>query len=158
MNDFKKTACFDFDGVCSTYDKWRGVDVFGDPIRETADLVGQFRMNGWRVILWTTRKMTPALLEWLAHHNFNFDSINACDHNPPETSMKPIAEIYIDDRGFRFEQSNPLFSCEKISLMLGLEYREYKTLLSPDRPQLSHSEKMDIVCGPAPNDRTYQGK
>lgn len=153
----KKTACFDFDGVCATYDTWRGIDVFGDPIIETVELIQQFKMNGWRVILWTTRKITPTLLEWLAHHRFEFDSINACDHNPPDTSIKPIAEIYIDDRGFRFEQSNPLFSCEKISLMLGLEHRKYKTLLCSDEPRLSHTDKIDILCGPPPDDTTYKG-
>ena len=122
MAEFKKTICFDFDGVCATYDTWKGVDVFGDAIPETANLVRQLKLAGYRCILWTTRKMTPTLLEWLAHHNFNFDSINACDHNPPDTSNKPIAEIYVDDRAFRFKPSVPYSSCTLIIAMLGLEY------------------------------------
>lgn len=121
MSSHKKTICFDFDGVCATYDKWKGVDVFDDPIPETAELTRLFHEKRWRVILWTTRKMTGALCEWLEHHNFRFDSINACDHNPPDTSNKPIAEMYIDDRGFRFNQAAPGFSCDTIKAMLGCE-------------------------------------
>ena len=120
--EFQKTVCFDFDGVCATYDTWKGVDVFGDPIPETANLVRLLRIAKYRCILWTTRKMTPALLEWLAHHNFIFDSINACDHNPPDTSNKPIAELYIDDRGFRFDPSIPITSSSAVLKMLGVEF------------------------------------
>jgi hypothetical protein len=120
----KKTVCFDFDGVCATYDTWKGVDVFGDPIPEVAELIRLLRIAGYRCILWTTRKLTLTLLEWLAHHNFNFDSINACDHNPPETSNKPIADLYIDDRGFRFVSTIPQTSCDKVLAMLGLSFDE----------------------------------
>ena len=117
----KNTICFDFDGVCATYDTWKGVDVFGDPISETAELVRLLKNAGNRCILWTTRKVTPALFEWLAHHNFDFDSINSCDHNPPETGNKPIADLYIDDRGFRFAPVVAETSCSQIKMLLGIE-------------------------------------
>ena len=60
-----KTVCFDFDGVCATYDTWKGVDVFGDPIPETAALLDILQSEGFRCILWTTRQITRAFLEWL---------------------------------------------------------------------------------------------
>ncbi len=114
MAEFKKTICFDFDGVCATYDTWRGVDIFGEPVPGVADLVKILRGRGYHVILWTTRKMTPAFLGWLVDHGFEFDSINACDHNPPDTSIKPIAEMYVDDRAYRFEATMANYCCEEI--------------------------------------------
>lgn len=126
MSDiWHKTVCFDFDGVCATYDTWKGVDVFGEPIPETAALIRLLKIAGYRCILWTTRKMTPELFEWLAHHNFNFDSINSCDHNPPDTSNKPIADLYIDDRGFRFIPIAAQVCCDEILNLLGVEFDEH---------------------------------
>lgn len=120
MSDYKKTICFDFDGVCATYDGWRGIDVFGDAIPETANLVKELKAKGFRCVLWTTRKLTPELFEWLGKHGFDFDSINSCDHNPPDTSIKPIAELYVDDRAYRFVQSNPSHCASQIKKILGV--------------------------------------
>ncbi len=119
--EYQKHIVFDFDGVCATYDGWKGPDVFGDPIEATAVLVKHLQEKGLACILWTTRKDTPALRKWLGTNGFNFDSVNSCDHNPPDTSMKPIAELYIDDRGLRFDPKKPYLSCERVLQTLDLK-------------------------------------
>ena len=114
----KKTICFDFDGVCSTYGGWKGFNVFGKPVPQIALLVNTLQQRGYNCILWTTRLHTPELDQWLRTNGFSFDSINSCCHNPPNTNNKPIADMYIDDRAFRFSIKHAVEDTKKISDML----------------------------------------
>lgn len=110
----KLTICFDFDGVCAFYKEWQGFDNFGTPIEETAALTRKLREAGHSCILWTTRLHTPKLADWLVEHGFCFDSINSVSHNPPHTSSKPIADIYVDDRAIYFSQDLANPSCDAV--------------------------------------------
>ncbi len=100
MAEYQKTVVIDFDGVIAQYDKWRGVDVFGAPMKYAKEAIAELREWGWWVVIYTTRKKTPALLSYLNRHGIRYNAVNSCDHNPPDTSNKPIAEVYIDDRGW----------------------------------------------------------
>jgi adenylylsulfate kinase len=97
---YKKTICIDFDGVVAQYDGWKGVDVFGELMPHTKEALHELSLWGHRLVLYTTRLKTPALEEYLKKNkiSYAFDAINDNSHNPPETSFKPIAEVYIDDR------------------------------------------------------------
>lgn len=97
------TIAFDFDGVIATYDGWKGPDVFGEPIFYTIDLMDSLKVRGDRVIIWTTRKVTTELLQWLKKYNVVYDTINDNSHNPPDTSEKPIFDVFIDDRAIGFK-------------------------------------------------------
>jgi hypothetical protein len=96
------TACFDFDGVISEYQGWKGVDAFGEPIQGTIDTMKKLKKEGWFVTIFTTRKATPLLIEWLDKNKVPYDSINSTAHNPPNTSNKPLFDIVIDDRAVSF--------------------------------------------------------
>ena len=111
----KKTAVFDFDGVCATYDGWKGVDVFGEPIEAIRNVLDYMNENDWFCILFTTRRTTPKLRAWLKEHRFVFGAINSTEHNPADASKaKPIADIYIDDNAFLFQPKMPYFSAGKL--------------------------------------------
>jgi len=97
-----KTICFDFDGVIAHYDGWKGVDVFGKPNWDVIDAMKQLKIKGYHIIIWTTRKATPALKEYLTRCNVPHDTINSCKHNPPNTSQKPIYHVFIDDRAIQY--------------------------------------------------------
>jgi len=112
------TVCFNFDGVCTRYKEWRGFDVFDDPVREIADLTRWLKANGHRPILWTTRLYTPKLQDYLDRHGFVFNSVNSTAHNPPHTSSKPLADVYIDDRGLNFNFEFAAQQCEGIKALI----------------------------------------
>ena len=121
-----KTICFDFDGVISEYHGWKGFDHFGKPIPGMAGLIGDLRQSGYKVILWTTRLHTACMDIWLDMHGFKFDSINSKSHNPPNTSNKPIAALYVDDRGFRFPLNSAAGAGELRDFIVDLRLLETK--------------------------------
>lgn len=94
----EKTAVIDFDNTLAGYDKWRGERVLGPPIPYALDAVRELIEWGWQVIVFTTRGDVAAIQDWLQRHNFPELPVNSCEHNPPGTSGKPIAEVYFDDR------------------------------------------------------------
>jgi len=96
-----KTICFDFDGVIANYDGWKGLDVFGKPNWEAVEAMQILKAAGYHIIIWTTRKATPALKAYLARNKIPYDSINSNAHNPPDTSAKPIYHVLIDDRAIQ---------------------------------------------------------
>jgi hypothetical protein len=97
MPEHKKTAVVDFDNTISGYDKWRGPKVLGPPIPYARDAILEMLEWGWRVVVFTTREAEP-VVAWLKKHGFPPIPVNDCSHNPPNTSGKPIAEVYFDDR------------------------------------------------------------
>lgn len=106
-----KTICFDFDGVIAHYDGWKGVDVFGKPNWDVVDAMKQLKASlNYSIIIWTTRRVTPALKAYLTRNNIPYDSINSSRHNPPGTSSKPIYHAFIDDRaiGYRGQKTAKL--------------------------------------------------
>jgi hypothetical protein len=54
--------------------------------------------QGWGIIIWTCRKDSPALRQWLKKHGIPFDTINAGLLNINGQSKKVFADVYIDDR------------------------------------------------------------
>lgn len=100
VDDHCPVAVVDFDGVIAQYDGWLGDDIFGDAMPGAAEALTELRTHGWQIIIWTTRQVTPGLKNYLKNNYIPYDSINTTDHNPPGTSNKPIADVYIDDRSW----------------------------------------------------------
>lgn len=99
----KKTICIDFDGVIHDYSKgWQGEDVFGQMIPNADIGTSVLKQKGWTVIIFTTRKKTDKLEQWLKEHNIVYDYINENPNQPDYTSGKIIADVYLDDRGICF--------------------------------------------------------
>ena len=90
----------DFDGVIAQYDGWKGPDHFGEAMPYAREALQELAEWGLLVIVWTTREDTLQLRDWLTDHGIRPYAINSCEHNPPNTSSKPVAEIYIDDRSW----------------------------------------------------------
>ena len=70
----KKTICIDFDGVIHDYSKgYQGEDVFGEMIPNADVGTSVLKKNGWSIIIFTTRKKTDKLEQWLKEHNIEYD-------------------------------------------------------------------------------------
>lgn len=100
-----KTICIDFDGVIADYSKgFQGADVFGDPLPGAAAAITKLKLDGWKVIIFTTRKATVGLENYLRFNGIPFDEINSNSDQPEGSNPgKPIADVYLDDRAVRFE-------------------------------------------------------
>jgi hypothetical protein len=119
--DWDKWVCFDFDGVCSVYNEDFERNKFGPPVPGMAEAVAKIRSLGFKCTLFTTREITPELKDWLHENNFEFDSINSTEHNPEDSDdAKPIAVLYVDDKGLRFDQKDPAASIADIYQKLGI--------------------------------------
>lgn len=97
-----KTLCFDFDGVFHLYTSgWKGAGVIPDPpVPGMVDAVRRLQSLGWTCVVCSSRARTiegmDAIISWLKANGF-----------PPLSvyETKPPAELYIDDRGLRFDGS-----------------------------------------------------
>jgi len=98
----KKTICFDFDGVIASYDGWKGFDILGEPNEEIIKVMRMLRLEGYHIVIFTTRPATEVLIKWLAKNNVPFDDINRNSRNPVMTSCKPIYHAFIDDRAINY--------------------------------------------------------
>jgi len=99
-----KTICIDFDGVIHDYSNgWQGDDVFGKPVEGAKEGLKALKDAGWTIILFTTRKATGKLYDFLAEHDLTVDYVNWNPNQPKNTSGKLIADVYLDDRGVCFD-------------------------------------------------------
>lgn len=96
--------CIDFDGVIVPYKPFCGVGIFPDPLPGISEATKKLSLHGHLLIIFTVRNEIEFLKKFLKKHNVHFDFIN---HNPlqhPETNLhKPLADVYIDDRGLTFQ-------------------------------------------------------
>lgn len=99
----QKTICIDFDGVLHDYSKgYRGLDVFGEPVKEAPHAVQHLKKEGWKIIIFTARPVTQGMRNWLRTNKIPFDFINENPDQMDKASPKPYADIYLDDRAVQF--------------------------------------------------------
>lgn len=109
MSKFKKSIAIDFDGVIHWYrDGWKDGEIYDEPFPQAIKSIKKL-MEDYDVFIFTARD-TKQVSEWMEKNGFN------C-HIPSEdrkfcpsregilfvTNKKFPAHIYIDDRGYRFE-------------------------------------------------------
>ena len=90
------TAAFDFDGVISRYEGWKGVGVFGPLNRSVTLAMAMLRDDGWKIIVYTTRGVHE-VEGYLKDCGIPFDEINR-NSDIDSLGTKPICDVYIDDR------------------------------------------------------------
>ena len=100
------TICFDFDGVLAAYDEWENGKI-GDPLPEGIRLAQLCEKQGYKIVINTCRthpqhgagnqrEQFLAIKKWLYDNKVSYDWV--------EMKGKPIADVYVDDRGLKFEQ------------------------------------------------------
>lgn len=98
----KKVLAVDLDGTLLQYDKYRGKDIFGAPNPGMVELLEQVKSAGWTIVIWTVRQESEAMKEHLLKFNIQYDYIN-WQPWPKDGSRKITADVYLDDRGLRFD-------------------------------------------------------
>ena len=102
-----KNIAIDFDGVIHTNDRgWYDGTCYGEPIEGSVDAIKKLS-NKFRVIIFTAKSKsdrplindktgTELVWEWLEKYNLD-------KYIYKVISEKPRAQLYIDDKGYRFE-------------------------------------------------------
>jgi len=94
----------DFDGTIADWAP-SGYPDIGKPIEGAHRFLRLLRGEGWRIIVHSCRtgsKHEAAMAKWLDDNEIPYDEIN---HNSayPWAEGKPVGDVYLDDRGVRFE-------------------------------------------------------
>jgi hydroxymethylpyrimidine pyrophosphatase-like HAD family hydrolase len=100
----KKTICIDFDGTIAEYDPEKYEDdKFGEPINGVQNALTTLRKNGYKIIIFTTRKNSEKFKKYLEENEIPYDYINENPDQPEYSNAgKPIADLYVDDRAITF--------------------------------------------------------
>jgi hypothetical protein len=94
-----RTIAIDFDGVIHGYESgWTGPVPGDPPVPGAREGIAGIRALGFQVVVFTCRALTDegrrGIVGWLAQHGIEVDEV---------TAIKPHAELYVDDRAWRFE-------------------------------------------------------
>lgn len=109
-----KILALDLDGTLCEYDGWKGADHFGKPHKELVDQLYELKKRGdWAIVIFTTRATNEALRKHLDAYDVPYDFINKHPWQPPGSSHKPTADVYLDDRALRYE-GDPTDLADKI--------------------------------------------
>lgn len=99
-----KTIAIDFDGVLHSYRKPIDLDeqhlILDPPVEGAREWMVEV-MRHFNVVVYTARHVSPggleAVKEWMKEWVFP---------NVPVTGTKPVARLYVDDRGYQFTGDN----------------------------------------------------
>jgi len=104
----KGIVCIDFDGVIHDYRGWQGEGKLNEPINGARKYVKIIRDSGFKILVFTCRTDLEEVEQWLEKHDIEVDGINehlvAFAHNGKCPTMKPLADVYIDDKAIGFDR------------------------------------------------------
>jgi hypothetical protein len=93
----EKIIALDFDGVIHNYTEWTGAMPTGDPVPGALETVWWLKQAGYELFILSARVDHPmgkaCIEEWM--HDHGFPQLRV-------TLEKAHADLYVDDRGFRF--------------------------------------------------------
>ncbi len=94
----------DFDGTIALWAP-SGYPDIGEPIEGAHRFLRLLKSEGWKIVINSCRSGVDhetRMVRWLTDHNIPFDEVN---HNSdyPWAKGKPVGDVYLDDRGVRFE-------------------------------------------------------
>jgi hypothetical protein len=99
---YKPTICIDVDGVIADYSQgFKGPKVIGAPLPGAREFLERLREAGWKIVIFTTRG-NDVMEQYMEQHSLYYDEINDNSSLRGENPGKPIAAVYLDDRGIRF--------------------------------------------------------
>jgi hypothetical protein len=101
MAEKKPSIALDFDGVLHSYTSgWTGVVPKDPPVEGALEFFKWLVDAGFTISIFSTRANSPvgvrAIRNWMLSYGFPIGRRTI-------SAAKPNADIYVDDRGFRFE-------------------------------------------------------
>lgn len=96
------TICIDLDGVILEFVKCAMAGEMGMPKPGAREAIRQFKLAGFEVLVWSSRPFNQR--ERIAQHlkNCDIEVDGVMANNRPWEAVKPVADLYIDDKGYAF--------------------------------------------------------
>ncbi|GIU69037.1 MAG: hypothetical protein KatS3mg002_0273 [Candidatus Woesearchaeota archaeon] len=105
ISPFEKTVMVDFDGTIHKYSKgFHNGKVYDEPFEGAKEALETLKNKGYKIIIYTARicpgvnddrkQQIEDIKQWLDKYDIPYDDL---------TYKKYPADLYIDDRGYRFE-------------------------------------------------------
>lgn len=112
----KHAVAFDFDGVIHKYSKgWQDGSIYDEVNADVLDIINTLMMNNIPCIIMSTRD-PQQIKDWWDKQWFSMDiPVKVLDFNTVFyndctclgiTNRKIVAQLYIDDRGYRYSKQN----------------------------------------------------
>ena len=92
--EYKPNIVLDFDGVLNQYTGWKGENYLYKPRPGTKEFLEQLQQE-YTIIILSARSPT-SILSWLEQYELD-------QYIHQVTNKKPPAQVYLDDRGLKFE-------------------------------------------------------
>lgn len=93
---------FDFDGVISEYHGFQGAEHTGAPIVPVIETMRKLKAMGHKIIIYSTRG-EEVMKKFFSEHDVPYDYINENPEHEGGNHGKPIAHVYVDDRGLCYK-------------------------------------------------------
>jgi hypothetical protein len=94
----KRTVAMDLDGTLTTPGQWKS-DTHFAPLRKGAkEGMAELRKRGYTIVINTCRGNVVEVKKFLDRHGIVYDHINKNPDQPPGSSHKIFAGVYVDDR------------------------------------------------------------
>jgi predicted NUDIX family NTP pyrophosphohydrolase len=94
-------AAIDLDGTLCTYREGAPAEI-GPVLDGWVEELQELRDNGWKIVLWSVRPASLDIALKLEAQGVPFDYFNENPHGPKDGSNKIYADVYVDDKGWRF--------------------------------------------------------
>ncbi len=94
-----RVFAFDFDGVIGEYYGFKGEDNLGNPNPEVVGAMRTLKARGHKIIIFSTHS-DKLLREYCEEKDIPFDYINENPEKSGANKGKPVANVYVDDRGY----------------------------------------------------------
>ena len=99
-NAFKaRTFAFDFDGVIGEYYGFKGENNLGNPNKDVVAAIRILKERGHKILVFSTHDR-ELLRNYCTEKKIPFDYINENPEKSGANKGKPVANVYIDDRGY----------------------------------------------------------
>jgi len=93
----ERTLAIDFDGVIHSYKRgWTGEVAEDEPMPGVEEALQKLKRDGWEIVILLSTRDSIRIWDWLEKYDLS-------QYIDDVTNEKIQAEVYIDDRGYRFK-------------------------------------------------------
>lgn len=100
------TVAIDFDGTLSKKQTPFNPKTAGKPRKAIVRLARMLKDKGCRIIVWTVRDNDRLVRKWCKKYGAPCDHINENPDQPPDSSGKIYADVYLDDKAVNAEDAS----------------------------------------------------
>ena len=96
---YKGIIAFDFDSVIASYKRPFKFDKFGKPQKQVIEVMQYFMRQGYYVLIFTGRKKTKKMEEWLKSYKICYNGFNVQPRPLKDAdNYKPFYDVFVDDK------------------------------------------------------------